>query len=439
MRKRIIISPGDASYNTGDESILAGTISLLREFVPEADLCVFANLPERISRIYGVDAISKGKGPIAAIKSLPSAVREIKRSDLLIWGGGQLLQDISSRLYIPFHISRLALAIAFRKPSIVYSIGAGPIRTFSGRMLTRLLLNRASRITVRDASSADTIAACGVDRAKITQVPDPALVLKPDPHFDAQKCLSNLGIDTQKPIIGVAIRRLFHRNFGLLPISLRVRMGLISPKQRSRFGEFKAEVASFLDYLVSRYGFQVLFLPMYTHKGQNDQGVGRELAELMVQKDNVFHLPPKLECRQMLSIISKMYAMLAVRMHAAVLSAVAGVPLISVHYAPKGESFMSNIGLPNYTLAAEDVGCDILLRRFNELVENYEQIRSVLSNSVRASFSQILSNVSRVRELLGLDPLPQEAIDSFGAPAAVQNEEEEHQIADEEREGVLAV
>lgn len=424
MNKRILIWPGDASFNIGDESILAGTVSLLKKFVPDAEICVFANRPERIRRVLDVDAVHKGKGILKAVTSLPATLREIKRADLFIWGGGQLLQDISSRLYIPFHTSCLALAIALRKPTIVHSIGAGPIKSLSGKILTRMLLNRASVITVRDANSAEVLRSCGVDAKRIIEVPDPALILRPDESFDVEGCLSDLGLDTKRPILGIAVRRLFHRKHGFLPIRLRVRLGLISSGQKARFENFKTELARFADYVVSRYGFQVLFIPMYTEVGQNDHGVGREIAALASHKDDIFHLSIAYTSRQVLSVISRMYAMVAVRMHAAVLSAVANVPLLSIHYASKGKSFMSDIGLADYTLAAEDVGCDILVRQFNCLIDNYTNVKSVLAGSVRASSKDVLANVSRVRELLGMAPLDETTVAEFFDSIGLKSDEQ---------------
>jgi hypothetical protein len=111
--------------------------------------------------------------------------------------------------------------------------------------------------------------------------------------------------------------------------------------------------------------------------------------------------------------MSRMFAMVAVRMHAAVLSAVANVPPLSIHYASKGKSFMSDIGLSDYTLAAEDVGCDILVRLFNRLIGNYGDIKSVLARNVRASSKGLLASVSRIRELLGLGSLDEATAAEF--------------------------
>ncbi|MBN1592772.1 MAG: polysaccharide pyruvyl transferase family protein, partial [Candidatus Coatesbacteria bacterium] len=358
-------------------------------------------------------ATEKGKGILKAIRSIPSTMRELKKADILVWGGGQLLQDISSRLYIPFHTSRLALAILLKKPAFVHSIGAGPIKSKLDRLLTRLLLNRASAVTVRDRYSAEVLESCGIDAARITEVPDPALVLRPDECFDACSYLKGLGLDLARPTLGVAVRRLFHRGHGLLPIKYKVKLGLISSGQRARFEEFKCELARFADYVISRFGFQVLFIPMYSEAGQNDQGVGREIASLASQRADIFHLPVGLECRKVLSIISRMKAMVAVRMHAAVLSAVANVPLLSIHYASKGKSFMSDIGLADYTLAAEDMACDILVRKFSDLITNYDEIKSVLLENVRTSSMGLLANVSRIRQILGMGPLAEELVHEF--------------------------
>ena len=340
-------------------------------------------------------------------------MREIRRCDLLIWGGGQLLQDISSQLYIPFHIMRLALAVLMKKPTLIYSIGAGPIRSFFSRALTRIVVSRADTITVRDAKSADMLASCGIERDRIAETPDPALALRPDNDFDVEARLLEMGLDPKRPILGVAVRRLFHRKSGILPISLRMKLGLVSREQRARFDSFGFELARFIDYVVERYNFQVLFIPMYTEPGQNDQAVGRQIASTVQRKGDVFHLPPGHTSRQVLSIMSKTSAMLAVRMHAAVLSAVAGTPLICLHYAPKGASFMENIGLADYSLPVEDTNCGVLMRLFSKLMANRDAIVETMAGSVQASRSDVLLNVSSVKELLGMAPLGEEAVNEF--------------------------
>ncbi len=86
----LVISGYYGYGNTGDEAILAALTDELRRRYPDVRLTVLSAVPEATARQYGVEAIPRW--------SLPAIWRALRGADLLISGGGGLIQDTTSRL-----------------------------------------------------------------------------------------------------------------------------------------------------------------------------------------------------------------------------------------------------------------------------------------------------------------------------------------------------
>lgn len=83
--------------NGGDEALLATLLQLLPSHVQPV---VLSGSPTETEKIHGVEAIGRQDwGAIA---------RELRRSDVFIWGGGSLMQDFSS-WRSPFYYGGLML------------------------------------------------------------------------------------------------------------------------------------------------------------------------------------------------------------------------------------------------------------------------------------------------------------------------------------------
>ena len=87
--KRIVVSGYYGAKNAGDEAMLAAMLEVLGDLDPELHITVISADPEDTERRHGVHAV----GALDAGKIF-SAVR---RADLLISGGGSLLQNVTSR------------------------------------------------------------------------------------------------------------------------------------------------------------------------------------------------------------------------------------------------------------------------------------------------------------------------------------------------------
>lgn len=166
---RVAVSGYYGFNNTGDEAILAALITTLRALAPGVDITVFSHCPRETRRLFEVRAVNRWN-PMGVILSL-------LRSDLLLSGGGGLLQDVTGVRSLCYYLAVVTLAKLFGKPVVYYAQGVGPVRTRFGRWLTRLVSNKVDLITVRDQASREDFIKMGVHRPPIVVTADPVLAV----------------------------------------------------------------------------------------------------------------------------------------------------------------------------------------------------------------------------------------------------------------------
>ena len=171
---KILISGYYGFNNIGDESILRTVIDNLREKLEDIDITVLSQDPAQTSEKYGVKAARR--------MSLWDILRCVWRCDLLLSGGGSLLQDATSGRSILYYLFILRLAQLLGKETFIYSQGIGPISDPRNRRLAARVLRRTSGIVVRDVKSRDLLLEIGVPDYLIHVTADPVIrVKKADP------------------------------------------------------------------------------------------------------------------------------------------------------------------------------------------------------------------------------------------------------------------
>ena len=195
---KIVISGYYGFNNAGDEALLTAILAALRAEEPTVDITVISGNPGNTIAKHQVKSLYR----FAAVRLL----RAIREADLVISGGGSLLQDVTSKRSLAYYLSVIAAAKWKRKKVMLFAQGIGPIRSRFMRLLTRLVVNRADVITVRDHDSAEELARMGVPAAKVEVTADPVLMLNPESKVMGKAILAEAGLNPYKPIIGVSVR-----------------------------------------------------------------------------------------------------------------------------------------------------------------------------------------------------------------------------------------
>lgn len=356
---RVAVSGYYGFDNTGDEAILLALVSTLRTLAPGVEVTVFSHRPRETRRIYGVKAVNRWN-PLAVCWAL-------FRSDLLLSGGGGLLQDVTGVRSICYYLGVVLLAKLLGKPVIYYAQGVGPIRTRFGRWLARVVSNRIELITVRDQASRDDFLAMGVTKPPLVVTADPVLALNPVQISSepGEVLLAQLREARRREDFGEqcaagfcgseTVEKTGEGSNGLMPDGLLngslqgnavPHLGIVLRDWEGRC-DYKRVVAAAADQLV-REGWEVVLIPFHFPA---DLWVCREVSWLMQEQS--LSVRSKLSVEALFSLFRRLDLVLAMRLHALIMASIVRTPCVGISYDPKVERFLELTGQPVAGTVAE--------------------------------------------------------------------------------------
>jgi len=149
--------------NSGDEALL---MSLLQMLPKNVEPIVLSGNPQETRQRYQVASCDRASAfPI---------LQALDRADIFIWGGGSLIQDVTSIASPFYYIGLMALAQQKGLKTIAWSQGIGPLKYPWTRSLTKKVLQNCTAISVRDRASAKLLSDWQIP---FTLAPDPVFAL----------------------------------------------------------------------------------------------------------------------------------------------------------------------------------------------------------------------------------------------------------------------
>lgn len=307
---RILISGYYGFNNLGDEAILTSMQQALRMEHEQLALTVLSANPKLTESSHDVHAISR-----TDYKAIWHALGE---NDLLISGGGSLLQDVTSSRSLQYYLLILAMSLVRRTPFMIYGQGIGPIRKAWNRRLTGWILQAAKVLTVRDQQSFDELLQLGIPKAKLYLSADPVLLFESPESAPGQQILKDLGVQPERgPLLAVSVRSWGNDETWIDQLALA------------------------LDAIISTQQAQVVFIPM---QQSGDEAIGQKIKEHMKQKEHSFCLPHGYSVKEVLSVIKSCQLLIGVRLHALVFAAITATKAIAIRYDPKVDHFAKRVG-----------------------------------------------------------------------------------------------
>lgn len=352
-----------AEGNVGEEAILESLLQDL-EACGVRHIAVLSNQPERTKARHG-DKVGVIPDKPAQWPLLPL---KVVKADLLIWGGGHMLQDRSSQLYIPYVVKTLLLARAFDIPRFIYAPGLGPVVNRFGQRFSRMALKDARVLAVRDAGSIDFLNAIGIN----TNVS-----LTADPGFSLRSAADqNTAAQTGESItIGFAPRRLFYRKGSMLPMKWQ----LAGKKQPNpRFEAFLEEAAAALDLLFEKTGARIQLIPMDIGPNPRDDLVCQRLRQDMVHGDAVEVLDDDPPLNEFVRRLGKLDLLISARLHGIILGLRFGLPFIGIDSDGKIATMAATIGRDDCVIRDVDFDKDRLVSLALTVIERKNELRQEL-------------------------------------------------------------
>lgn len=312
--KKVVISGYYGFDNFGDEAILGVLVNKLKEL--NAEIRVFSKNPAKTSKLYGVNS--------TPFFCLSRVIYFLKNCDVLVSGGGSLLQDVTSLKSLLYYLWVINTALFFKKKVIIFAQGIGPINSRLGAFLARKTLKKCTLVTVRDEKSLFLLRGWGVKTDLVC-----------DPLFD----LSLVGSMPSNKV-GVQLR-----GFKTLKEKLIVKL---AQQVNKDFSDKEIEIYSFQDSLD-------------LHVCEHFEKVLKSLNPNIKTK-LIFNQTSA----EILDKISKLDYMIAMRFHANLIALKYGIRTFAVCYDEKVEKLALEAKIPAVSmLATEDY--DYLFKQLKNL------------------------------------------------------------------------
>lgn len=329
----ILISGYHGFRNSGDEALLFAILTTLRKKRPGLAVTVLSKTPEETTRVYGVKSIFRYN--YFKIK------KEMKASKMLLFGGGSLLQDVTSSKSILYYLAVIFLAQRCNMKTMLYANGVGPITKKWSRYLAKIILNRVDLITLRDDKSDEELKNLGVNRPEIIITADPAFTIEAFPSMSGRYLTSIAGVPDNTKLCIVSIRDWMRS----------------APN-------FTQELAKLLDDMIENHNLFPLFVPL---QYPADLAISRSVIEKM--RHNAYIINRELSVPEMFSVLSEAQIIIGMRLHSLIYATTLEIPAMALVYDPKVSAFMESLNQPDCVNVESFQFCDakkVLDRIINE-------------------------------------------------------------------------
>ena len=385
---RILISGYYGFNNIGDESILKAVVESLRMDIDDVEITVLSQNPTDTAERFSVTAVDR--------RSFKAIIPAIHNCDLLISGGGSLLQDVTSRKSILYYLLIMQFARIMRKPFFIYSQGIGPIKSDFNKKLTARVLRKAGGIVVRDEFSKEFLSEIGIPLERIVITADPVLAI-PKVELDSgyeilrSSTANSKTADTSTDYDIFESEETVSKNISYVGFAI---------KDSDPSSEFIAEICDSIEWMIRERGYKAVLIPFHFSQ---DVAVVEHMEKVLTARgfdEDIICLKQKYLTDEMLSIIGNMDLLVGVRLHALIHAAIMEVPMMAISYDPKVNSFMHSIGM-KAMCSIYDFKSDFFKEEFDRTVERKEQIKARISDNLLRLKSSLKQNQIMITELLG--------------------------------------
>lgn len=308
-----VVMSGYYGYNNiGDEAILQSVHNNIASLDANTEITALSGNKTDTFNRYGIRSI----GRFNALKVL----KTIRHSDILVSGGGSLLQDMTSTRSLLYYLGIIKLAKHYRKKVIIYANGMGPLKKPSNRKHVKNTISDVDIITVRDTDSANEIRNLGIKNPNVYITADPVFTVEmPESTATTNRLLSNLGIKEGDKFFIISTRS--------WPIG----------------DKFFIKLGKLCDFICDKYKLKPLFLSM---QSPNDNHSNYKVMKSM--KNKSYLLSGKYYASDMLAITARSEFVLSMRLHTLIFAASAGIPFIGFNLDPKIDTFIKLFDMPRF-------------------------------------------------------------------------------------------
>ncbi|MBC5810612.1 MAG: polysaccharide pyruvyl transferase CsaB [Candidatus Eremiobacteraeota bacterium] len=301
---RFLLSGYYGFANLGDEALLAQIVSGLRVRWPLAEIVVLSAEPEETAHRLRVRAVPR--------MDFGAVRRAIDDSDVVLSGGGGLLQSGTSLKSLLYYAGIIRSAVNAKKRTMIFAQSIGPL-DFWGRQTVRECCKGVTAATVRDERSRELLASL-LPAVPVELTADPVFLYEPP---EAPPDLTRFGLGPQsEPFVLFAVRK------------------------TSRFVDAVAVLARAADRLAEVHGARVAFVPF---GGAGDAEAASRVIRRCRSQPALVELD---DLDAVAAAIARARLVVGVRLHALILAVRLGTPFLAVSYDPKVSALSADADYP---------------------------------------------------------------------------------------------
>ena len=237
--------------------------------------------------------------------------------------------------------------------------------------MTKRILEKVDLITLRDEESKEFVRELGVENKNVFVTADPVFSLEAIGEKDVLEILEKENIPKDKPLVGIAIR------------------------DWSNNDELIDSMARASDYMVDRYGVNILLIPMHYPE---DLSISKKVMD-KTESSGVYILNGKYSVDEIMGVIKELEMILAMRLHSLIYAATQEVPMVGIVYDPKIVGFLNTIKVPNM-VDVDNLVYEDLLKNIDEVWENRELLRNDLAGQEKVLTNKAMENIDMALNLL---------------------------------------
>ena len=350
LRSGIVICGAYGMGNAGDDAILEAIIGEMRNIAPGLPITALSRKPKETRLKYGVDSVH--------MFDLYGFRRVMKHTQLYISGGGSLIQNVTSRRSLWYYLYTIKTAKRLGNDVMMYGCGIGPIVDNRDEPKVRDILNSCvDVITLREEFSLSELRRFGVTKPKMRVSSDPALTLMPAPADTVDEELKKYGLDPFGSYVCFSVR------------------------SWTDFTQKAPEFAKAADYVADELGLTPVFI-LINHR---EDGEATDLVRTMM-KNEAAVISSTMNSALTIGLLSRMKAVVSMRLHALIFAASQGVPLVGVSYDPKVTAFLDSVSeercIPFADMTAENLSD--MISRAVRLYDDKERRRQTVERLIAA-------------------------------------------------------
>ncbi len=308
-REGVVICGAYGKGNTGDEAILKAIVQEMRQLDRDIPIWVLSRRPKETRVLYRVGALYTF--------DIFNMYRHLRRAVVYVNGGGSLIQDVTSTRSLNYYLYTLHAAKKLGCRVMMYGCGIGPINKPSNRQIaTKCISSSVDLITLRDATSSEELHKLCVQGPEIRLSADPALQLAPAPEHVIDRVFVREGIPLDGKYMCFALRKW------------------------KNLDRAAAEMAEAAEYAYATYGLIPVFLPF-----EHPTDLAASVKVTARLRCPFYEVRQRCTIEETIGLLTRMRAVVAVRLHALMFAAAQGIPMIGLSYDIKVDGFLRYIGV----------------------------------------------------------------------------------------------